>query len=43
MKRRHLEHILRAAGAVTDETEIVILGSQSVLGTLADAPDELCR
>jgi hypothetical protein len=43
MTRAQLEHILRAAGAITNEDEIVILGSQAVLGTVADAPEELSR
>jgi len=43
MTRRQLEHILRAAGAVTDETEIVILGSQAILGAFPTPPDILCR
>ena len=42
MTRRQLEHILRASGAVTDETEIVILGSQSILGAFPMPPDALC-
>lgn len=32
MNRQQLEHILGAAGAITDEEEIVILGSQAILG-----------
>lgn len=43
MTRAQLEHILRAAGALTDEREIVILGSQAILGTFPEAPDELLR
>jgi hypothetical protein len=42
MTRSQLEHILRAAGAITDETELVILGSQAILGSSPDAPAELC-
>lgn len=41
MERSQLEHILRAAGAITDEHEIAILGSQAVLGSFPDAPGEL--
>jgi len=36
-----LEHIIRAAAGNADTTEIVIIGSQAVLGTYPDAPDEL--
>jgi hypothetical protein len=38
MTRSELEHIIRAAGAVSDDREIVIIGSQSVLGQFPDAP-----
>ena len=41
MNRDQLEHILRAAGAITGRTEWVIVGSQAVLGAVADAPDEI--
>jgi hypothetical protein len=43
MTRRQLEHILRASGAITDETEIVILGSQSILGAYPSPPEPLAR
>ncbi|MEI7898814.1 MAG: DUF6036 family nucleotidyltransferase [bacterium] len=43
MNRHQLEHILRASGAITDETEIVILGSQSILGQYPEPPEALCR
>lgn len=32
MRREELEHIIRASGAVTDQYEFVIVGSQSMLG-----------
>ena len=38
MKRRELEHLIRAAAAVTDQVEIVVVGSQSILGAVPDAP-----
>jgi hypothetical protein len=41
MTRNQLEHILRAAGAITDERELVVLGSQAILGSMPDAPAEL--
>ena len=41
MNRDQLEHILRAAGAITGRTEWVIVGSQAILGAFADAPDEI--
>ena len=41
MKREHLEHIIRAAATIADDDEIVIVGSQSILGQFPDAPEEL--
>jgi len=41
MTRSELEHVIRAAGAIADDREIVIIGSQSVLGQFPDAPAAL--
>lgn len=41
MKRDELEHVLRAAGAITGVTTWVIVGSQAILGAVPDAPAEL--
>lgn len=41
MNRHQLEHILRAAGAITGHTEWVIVGSQAILGPVPNAPAEL--
>ena len=41
MKRAALEHILRAAAAIADERDFVVIGSQSVLGQFPEAPDAL--
>ena len=41
MNRPQLEHIIRAAAGNADTTEIVVIGSQAILGTYPDAPDEL--
>lgn len=41
MKRDDLEHVLRAAGAITGVTTWVIVGSQAILGAVANAPEEL--
>lgn len=41
MKRDELEHILRAAGAITGVSTWVIVGSQAILGTVPNAPKEL--
>lgn len=41
MKRDELEHVLRAAGAITGRSTWVIIGSQAILGALPDAPGDL--
>ncbi len=41
MTRSELEHIIRAAGAIAQDTEIVVIGSQAVLGQFPKAPMEL--
>lgn len=38
MKRSELEHLIRAAGAIAGDDQIVVIGSQSVLGQFPDAP-----
>lgn len=43
MTRTQLEHLIRAASRLTEEYEIVVIGSQSVLGAVPDAPPELLR
>lgn len=41
MKRSELEHLIRAAGAIANDSQIIIIGSQAVLGQFPDAPDAL--
>ena len=41
MTRADLEHLLRAAGAIAAEREIVVIESQAILASLEDPPDEL--
>lgn len=41
MKIYELEHIIRAAGAITGSKEIIIIGSQAILGFNPKPPDEL--
>jgi hypothetical protein len=43
MERDQLEHVIRAASAITQETEFVIVGSQSILGAFPDAPESLLQ
>ncbi len=40
MEREELEHLIRAAAEVTHEYEFVIIGSQSLLGSIPHAPAE---
>ena len=41
MTRQELEHAIRAACYVANETEVYVLGSQSILGTHPNAPPAL--
>lgn len=41
MKRGELEHVLRAAGAITGVSTWVVVGSQAILGAVPNAPAEL--
>ena len=43
MKRSELEHLIRAAGRIAGERDIVVIGSQSVLGQFPEAPMALLR
>ena len=39
MNREDLEHIIRASGEVTDQYEFIIIGSQSILGSIPNPQD----
>lgn len=41
MKKEDLEHIIRAASSISNEYEIVIIGSQSILGSVSNPPEGL--
>ena len=41
MNRRQLEHVIRAAAATADVRDIVVIGSQAVLGSYPNPPAEL--
>jgi hypothetical protein len=41
VNREQLEHVIRAAAAIAGDTEIVVIGSQSILGRHPNAPAEL--
>ena len=36
MKRHQLEHVLRAASRIVEERDILVIGSQSILGSVSD-------
>ena len=38
MRRSDLEHLIRAAGDISGEQQLVVIGSQAVLGQFPDAP-----
>jgi len=42
VNREQLEHLIRAAADIADDDELIILGSQAILGQFPDAPPELC-
>ena len=41
MQRPQLEHIIRAAAAITGATDFVVIGSQAILGQFPAPPEEL--
>lgn len=41
MNRAQLEHVIRAAATIAGDPEIVVIGSQAILGCHPDAPPEL--
>lgn len=43
MKKRQVDHVLRAAGRITGEKQFVIIGSQSLHGRHPDLADEIVR
>ena len=43
MKRSELEHLIRAAGRIAGGQELVVIGSQAILGQFPDAPPALLR
>ncbi len=42
MKLHELEHIIRAASVIANDDELIIIGSQAILGQFPDPPAELC-
>ena len=41
MRRSELEHLIRASGEIAGDDEIIIIGSQSILGQFPNAPVQL--
>jgi hypothetical protein len=41
MTRQQLEHVIRASAATADVREVVVIGSQSILGSFPDPPSQL--
>jgi hypothetical protein len=41
VNRAQLEHVIRAAATIAGDEEIVVIGSQAILGRYPDAPGEL--
>ena len=41
MRRSELEHVIRASGEVASDDEIIVIGSQAILGQFPDAPARL--
>jgi hypothetical protein len=43
MNRAELEHVIRAAAEIAGDRDIVVVGSQAILGTHPNAPDVFLR
>lgn len=45
MRRDQLEHLIRAAGAILDDTDVIVVGSQAILASFDGSvlPDETTR
>jgi hypothetical protein len=43
MKKQQVDHVLRAAGRITGETQFIIIGSQSLHGKHPDLADDIVR
>lgn len=41
MRRAELEHVIRAAAEVSGDDELVVIGSQAILGQFPDAPESM--
>ncbi len=41
MRRAELEHVIRAAADVAGDEELIVIGSQAILGQFPDAPESM--
>lgn len=41
MRREQLEHLIRAAAIISEDDEIIVIGSQAILGQFPEAPADL--
>ena len=41
MTRTELEHVIRPVAAITNENELIVIGSQAILGQYPNAPKKL--
>src|SRR5450830_1460655 len=41
MNRKQLEHVLRAGGSLTSSRDLVVIGSQAILGSFPNAPADM--
>jgi hypothetical protein len=43
MRREEFDHVIVAAAEVSGETELVVIGSQAILGSFPHAPESMLR
>jgi hypothetical protein len=43
MRREELEHVIRAAAAITGDSEIVVIGAAALLGAVPEPPADLAQ
>lgn len=43
MRRAEFEHVIAAAATVSGHTELVVIGSQAIFGSVPDPPEEMLR
>lgn len=43
MRKADFDHVIAVAAALTDESEIVVIGSQAILGSVEDPPAAMLR